>query len=417
MPPPNDFIQDFIFYNSGNMCPIRFHRWAAVATLAMAVGRRVYVEHNYFRIYTDHYICLVGEQGTRKTTAKDIAKAMLLEAIPNYPQGASVMSREKIVERLCDDDITKRTFTDEQGATIDWHPLAFFVNELKNFLSINPQGMIEFLTDIYETKYFASDTIKHGLQPVINPCINILACETPKWIVQNLKTNIISGGFSRRMLFVYEPEEPERITFPSIPPGGVEARRRCVVHLAKIQNISGPFSWDSEATKAKFDTWNRSLPKVEDEVMAGFYRNKDILALRTAMCIALAQPEPKLLLTWELIETAIAFLYTVEEHLPKLTVAAGRNVLSVPTQELLQMLEAKGGEVSEKEFHRVATKQMMESEYMSVKKALKETDQIFIVPKELKYNGSVTRVEVILSPKRWKELVEKKEQEKKDETK
>jgi hypothetical protein len=400
-----DFIQDYLFYNSGNMCPIRFHRWTAISVLAMALGRRVFVDHGYFRIYADNYICLVGRQGLRKSTAKDEGRKLLLDAIPNYPIGASVASREKLVERLASDD-SLRKYDDEFGAPIEWHPMAFFINELKNFMSINPGAMVEFLTDIYGAKFFDSDTIKHGLQPVINPCVNLLACETPKWIIDKLKLNIIAGGFSRRMMFVYETERPDRITFPAIPKGGLEARERCVEHLRKVTKFIGPFKWQDQETMDKFDKWFKSLVTPEDEILEGFYEAKDVLVLKIAICLAMAQAEPKLILTWPLIELAIAFLFTVEENLPKLTIAAGRNELAIPTQALLDLLEARGkGLMPEKAWHREALKNMNDSEYQSVRRSLQDTDQIFIVNIPSKLNGVTTSTRSIVTARRYTEMI------------
>lgn len=397
----NDFLQDYLFYNSGNMAPIRFHRWAAISVLAMVMGRKLYLDHSYFRVYADSYICLVGAQGIRKSTAKDEARKLLLDAYPNYPIGASVTSREKIAERLSDDS-TLRTYTDELGATVEWHPLAFFINELKNFMSINPAGMVEFLTDVYGAKYFDADTIKHGLQPCTNPCINILACETPKWIIDKLKLNIIAGGFSRRMLFVYEVEPPPRITFPTIPPGGHEARDRCVAHLDRLKGFAGPFSWKDQATRDFFDRWFVALPHPEDEILAGFYEAKDILVLKVAMCIGMCATNPEPVITIPLLQIAMAFLLSIEENLPKLTVAAGRNELLQFTHQLLDLLERNDGRIPEKSWHREAIRNMSESEYAATKSALKSTDQIHVLNQSLK--GAL--IELIVSPKRYKQMTD-----------
>jgi hypothetical protein len=370
----------------------------------MALGRRVFIDHSYFRIYTDSYICLVGSQGIRKTTAKNEGRKMLLAAFPNYPIGASVTSREKIVERLSADD-SLRKYDDETGSIVEWHPMAFFINELKNFMSINPCGMVEFLTDIYGEKFFDADTIKHGLQPIINPCVNILACETPKWITEKLKLNVIAGGFSRRMLYVYETKPPDRVAFPKIPNGGMEAWGRCVTHLQQIAKIVGPFEWDSQDTKNKFAKWFKDLQSPDDEILAGFYEAKDILVLKIVMCLAMAKSSPKLLITWDLIELAIAFLWTVEENLPKLTVAAGRNELAVPTQVLLDMLEIRGhppGIIPEKLWHREALKNMTDSEYQSVRKSLRETDQTFEMNIALVKGGAATTC--VISARKHEEM-------------
>ncbi len=398
---PHDFIQDFIYFNSGNMAPTKYLRWCAISILAMTIGRRVFIDYSYFQLFADNYICLVGRQGLRKDTAMNEAFKIFKAANPEYPLGASVSSREKIVTRLSSDDDTLRTYTDETGTRIEYHPMAFFISELKNFMSVMPENMVAFLVDIYGKKFFEADTIKHGLQPINNPCVNILSCENPPWIIQNLKASILSGGFARRMMFVYEIEEPARITFPKIPDGGLVARDRCIQHLIDLQSVAGPFTWDSEETRNRFDVWNKTLVSPEDDLLRGFYENRDCLVLKLAMCITLGRSPISLVLTWSAIELGIAFIDNLAENLPRLTIAAGRNELAVPTQEMLDMLEAKGGLIPRKLWQREAIKRMNDYEFQGVLKSLRETDQIVML--------RMGSEDVICTPAKARELIEKKQ--------
>lgn len=346
----SNFFTDYLHYTSGNMVPRRYHMWSAASLIAAAAGIRFFVEYEYFRVDPALWICLVGRQGLRKTTAKDLAKDLFTEALPDYPIGSSTESREAFVKRLSSDDWL-RVFRDEKDVSVEWKPVMLFINELKNFLSVNPALMIETLTDLYGQKKYDASTIRHGLQMVTNPCVNILSCETPRWIIDKLKLNIISGGFSRRMFFVYEVVRPERITFPKIPPGGREARERCKQHLIKLTNLSGPFTWTSEG-RDFFDKWYKSLSVPNDEVLEGFYENKDILAVKLTMINCLADWEPKLVLTKEKLQIGIAFVESIEDNLPKLTVAAGRSEVAVPQLRVLDVLTSHGGLLPEKVLHR-----------------------------------------------------------------
>ena len=397
----SDFIHDFVHFNSGNQTAVKFRLWTALSLINMAVGRRVFLDYSYFNLYLDSYVCLVGRQGLGKDTIMNEGFKIFKEACPEYPIGASVTSREKIVMRLCDDADTLRTFTDEHNSMVEWHPLAFFISELKNFVSFNSESMISFLIDIYNKKFFESDTVKRGLEPVKNPCLNILACENPPWVVNNLKANVLSGGFVRRMMFVYETEELPRITFPKIPDGGYPARDRCIQQLRDIQHVAGPFQWDSETTKSRFDKWNTTLQPTEDDLLRGFYQNRDCLVLKVAMALKLGRQPIELILDWPTIEEAILWIQSLADTLPKLTIAAGRNELAVPTQEMLDILEGKGGIMPKKLWHRESIKRMNDFEFAGVMKSLKETDQLFVIKHQ--------EVEVVVLPWKYKELMKKGE--------
>lgn len=392
-----DFISQYLLYNSGNMVPRVYHRWSAISILAMTLGRKVYVDQKYYRVHPSMYMCLVGEQGTRKSSAKDLAFDMFHTIFEDYPLGASVQSREKTVERLSGDEY-QRAFIDIDGCSIEYKPLAFFINEFKNFLSINPAGMIEFLTDIYDTKKFAADTLKHGLQPVVNPCINILACETPDWIIDKLKLNIIAGGFSRRMIYVYETEYPPRITFPDITPPMAEAKDWCMRHLVKASELIGPFEWEPTA-RAFFKDWFENLPRPTDKILAGFYEAKDTIVMKIAMCLAAAEENPRRVLTLEIIQMAIALLLAdVERNLPRLTAGSGRNELAMPTQRILELLASNDGWLPEKKLLIEMERDVNGIELFNIFRSLKSTDRIFVEDVQF---PTCKRV-MVMTPERWK---------------
>jgi len=341
------FLQDYLFYNEENECPRDYHLWSALTVISAANGRRVYCNRGYNTLHTMLYVTLVGKQGTRKSTAKDIAKDMFTEACPDIPIGAAVQSREDIVKFMSSEHCLRAM--NINGEPIEYRPMVFFVNELKNWLSVNPGAMIEFLTDIYDRKYFDASTIKHGMQKILHPCLNILACETPEWIIDKLKSKIISGGFARRMIYVYitDEEQTKRIAFPR-PTAEMElARQRCVKHLQKIATISGEFTWSPDGYKF-FEDWYNTMGKPEDEVMAGYYRSKHDQLIKVSMCLALAEDDPKLVLTKDLLVLGLSMLDHIEKNMPLLSVAAGRNELALPQQRILEVLRLHDGHMREK---------------------------------------------------------------------
>src|SRR6266536_886512 len=239
-PSAPSFMQNYLAYNVNNECHRNYHLWTALLLLASATQKRVYVPYGYLNIYPNLYVCLVGRQGFRKSTAKDIGRDLLTSAFPDLPLAPSVQSREDIIKFMSSDECLF-SYTDETGAVKELRPFVMFVNELKNFLSINPAASIEFLTDIYDRDVFDSSTIKRGLEKITNPCVNILACETPSWITEKLKAQVISGGFSRRMIFVYETTRGPKISFPRLPDNSAILWHWLKEHLQKVPKYVGPF--------------------------------------------------------------------------------------------------------------------------------------------------------------------------------
>jgi hypothetical protein len=395
------FLNDYLTYNDNNECPRSFHIWTAFVLLAGAVGRKCYLDHGHITVLCNLYVCLVGRQGLRKSTAKDIGRDLFTEALPNIPIGASVQSCQDIVKCLASEDYG-RIYVDENNVQVECKPIMFFVNELKNFLSINPTAMIDFLTDIYDRKFYDAGTIKHGLQIILNPCVNVLACETPKWIISKLKLDIITGGFSRRMIYVYELNKRERIPFPTISTEARAARLRCLTHLQEVSKLVGRFTW-APAAKEYFENWYIQLKTPEDEIMEGYYESKHIQMLKVAMLLALSKPNPKLQITVDVLEEAIAHLDAIEENMPKLSVAAGRNELALPQQRILELVSARGGIFPEKQLLAETDKDATPMEQLSLLRHLEETERI--VRKTLQWKEDKIPRRYVISFKRWNEMI------------
>ena len=397
-----EFLKRYLHANSGTMVNERFTLWSGISLLATVAGRRIYIDHGHFQILPNMYICLVGRMGLRKSVPKDFARDLLQEALPDYPLGNSTMSREFAVKYLSS-DACLRSYTDEHGNLIEWHPCGFYIDELKNFMSVDIEKMVAFLTEIYNRPFFDAGTIKHGLQIIPRPCVNILACETPDWIIEKFKSNILTGGFARRMLYVYVIDpSPERIAFPEKTQSQFEAQNWCKEHLRKIQKVVGKIQWEPKAKKF-FADWFRALPHQSNPILEGFYENKDIIVSKVAMALCLAYEEPNLVFTQTLIEGAIEIVEQLEDNLPKLTAAVGRNPLGVAQQRLLQLIEARNGMMLESVFHRAASAELTENEYRQVMEYFQKTDQLY-VRRIVAPNG--TQPSIVVTPK-WLEINDK----------
>jgi hypothetical protein len=377
---PFNYIEKYLEYNRGNECPRNYHIWSALFTLAAAVHKQVWVPQGYFVTYPNIYVGLIGDMGSRKSTAKDIAYDLFISTFPDYPILASVQSREAIIVNMNDDKALFSYKDPVTDAIVEVRPMAGFINELKNFLSVDPGKMIEFLTDIYSSKHFKSSLIKRGLEDLKNPCMNLLACETPDWIIDKLKGKIISGGWARRIVYVYETERSEPIPFPQKPADSQFLWNALSEHLIKVSKVVGPFEWEPDARKWYEDWYIKMRKKVhDDKLMAGYYESKHDQLLKVCMCHALAEEDIQRLITTRHLMLASATLDSIEGNLPKLSVAAGRNELSVPMQNVIELLEKNGGWMPEKALKRLMGKDMSPMEIESVMRFMSQsTDEIVV---------------------------------------
>lgn len=377
--------------------------------IAAISGRRVYYhqggEDAYGQLcyYPNLYVCLVGPQGSRKSFAKDVVRDHLAEAFADLPMSASVDTREAITKFMGSPE-AMRAYTNEDGLLVEYRPMFIVVNELVNFLSVNPAGMVNFLVDIFDRKYFDVRTKGQGEDRILNPCVNILACATTEYVADQLRSRILTGGLSRRMIFVNETKENIRIADARVPPGGREAWERVKAHLQRIRSFVGPYTWESPDTAKLYKTWYEGMTLPGDTLMDGFYRSKHMQVLKLTMLNDLASYAPTLKLTRENLELAISYIDAIEPGMANLFLCSGRNELAAPQQRLLQLLERHGGMMPEKQLRR-QDKDLTPMELDMVLRHLKDTGQLiwakFVI-------NNVERV-MILTEKRYKEAQEKGE--------
>jgi len=379
---PPTFLSDYGFYNSGNESPPVFHLWSALVALAVVSGRRTHFllgqEEGYeqLRICPDLYVCFVAPQGVRKSFAKDVARDLVAGEFPDFPMSYNVETREGIWKYLASEE-SIRVFTNEKGELVEYHPMFLGINELKNFLSVNPYGMVDFLIDIFGRTEFKNRTKHEGIDIIPNPNINILACATTEYTIGQLKDGLL-GGLARRMLFV-SVNEYVRNPRPAIPSGGREAWNRVRSHLHKVNATVGTFRWRSEEDQLFYDRWYVGLKSPPDPLMSGFYNSKHIQVLKVAMLMALAEYDIKLLLTRELLEQAISMVDLIEPGMIALFASSGRNELIGPMNRIIEAVEGHGGVLPERLLRGVMDRDLNPQEQYSMIRHLETTKRIKMV--------------------------------------
>lgn len=158
-----NYLRDYVHYNSGNECPAQYHVWCALSLLGAILGRKVWVMHgDYFQVYGNLYVCLVGDAGSGKSTAKNTPKKIINKIFPEYLVSASFQSHQDIIDQMC--NAVPTTWEDKDGEmpyAIKGHIYGFtsfyaVCNELASLLSTDKKGMVEFLVDIYDENEFST---------------------------------------------------------------------------------------------------------------------------------------------------------------------------------------------------------------------------------------------------------------------
>ena len=335
---PN-FLRDYREFTSGNEAHPTYHLFSSLIALSSIVSRRVWLDMDYFTIYPNLYVVLVGPPGNRKSSAMSTTKSLLRD-LKTIPFSGECISKEKLVEEMVAQERAMDNLPDTFKDKRVYSPMTVCVTELSEFLAISQAGMIGFLTDVYDQDFYEFKTKNKGVAIVTGPFLNLLACTTPEWITTYLRSDIISGGFSRRTLFVYETEKAARIPFPKVTPEMRKAWGRVLDYAQRLLLVRGPFTFHKEA-KDFYAEWYINLKVPSDENTVGYYETKHIQMLKVAMLVSLSE-STELILHKRHLDTALAFLSLVETNLSRVFQSMGRNLLNSTATKVLDILRAAG---------------------------------------------------------------------------
>lgn len=363
-------LRDYALFQSGNESPVAYHVFSLLAMAGALLECRYWLNWEYGRYVPNLYVCLVGPQGSRKNTAAVGARSLLLEADPGHPMGDPVISKEAAITQLSSPESNMSYLWEDK--TFTYQPITFVCTELKNSLAINPFSLVDWLTHIYEGENTSSKTIKRGRESVEHPVVTLLACETTDWLVDKLRCSLISGGFSRRMLFVVEDHYGARIANPRVPEGGHEARARVVERFRVLKGLTGPVEMAKPARKW-FDKWYESMKAPTHKMGQAWYSSKHVQLVKLAMILTALDDGTRVIKLGH-FQQALALLDYVEPAMFRLLAMAGRNPLLAPTYELLSQLEK--GPMDERQARQVLFEWCSAREVGELLQHLQMTNQI-----------------------------------------
>jgi hypothetical protein len=324
------FLENYLIYTSGNECPELFHRWGGLSALSSLISKRVWMpQGDAFTVYPQMYVLLVANPGIKKSTAMRFSRRLVGD-IGTIPIAPTSISKEALTAFLADKKgPCRKTFTDGETLKRYTH-LSIYANELISFLAIGgrPEVMIDFLTEIWDSNIVTTETKKGGKEIIEDPFLTILGCMTPQKMAQLMFEKIISGGFTRRCVFIFADKNKEPVPIVIETDEQREARAACVERGKALQKISGEFQWSPDGKDYYIDWYKQNFYQCQnandDLVYQEFLRTKPEYALKVAMLLSLSEND-ELILEKIYLRTAVAYLTEIEPGYRAIFAGSGRN--------------------------------------------------------------------------------------------
>jgi DNA polymerase III delta prime subunit len=333
----SDWMAAYGEYTAQSDSPQIFHMWCGLGTIAGAAQRKIFMRNKYFYVHTNMYVILVSPPGVgKKTTALRMAKDLLAEVEPKVNFVTESGSFEGLVGSM-----SKISNPAHQSMTL-------YSMELGTLMSTNPAVMIDFLTDIYDgNPDWSRQTVKHNVQTIKKPWLNIMAGTTPKWLGEHIGLIALEGGLISRTLMPYSEEMILDNSWPESDRDSNPLLRAELIHdLSIIATIEGQFQFAGGRQGEAFrwyDEWYRDrsrFPAISDPRTASYYSRKHIHILRVAMAVSLSQSNK---LELELPDLLIAkqFLDATEAGMRLALNAVGKNETSGEGFHVLSQIAAR----------------------------------------------------------------------------
>jgi hypothetical protein len=238
------------------------------------LGRQYYLPFGDFNIIPNQYIMLIGDPGTRKSTAIKMAKKLISSA--GYDKfSAERTSKEKFLldlEGVEDDDgkvttssVMQNLFGDD---AIGGEPREVFVtaDEFNEFVGSSNLEFLSLLGSLWD--WDSPDApFKQRLKTsrsvnIYQPTINILAGNTHAGFAEAFPPQAIGQGFLSRLILVYGEGTGKRITFPERPD---ELLKAAIIN--KLQEIRAEVHGEAtmtEKAKGMLEVIYRTFEGLED---------------------------------------------------------------------------------------------------------------------------------------------------------
>lgn len=224
----NQLMDAYLTYSSDSESPTIFHRWSIIACAGAALGRQYYLPFGDSNIFPNMYTMLIGEPGTRKSTAIKGVKRLLGKT--GYDKfAADRTSKEKFLidlEGKTDEDgkpVASNNLLDDMFEVAGGTPCETFIvsDEFNEFVGA---GNIEFLSMLGNLWDWDSPDapFKQRLKTsrsvsIYQPTISILSGNTHAGFTQAFPPEAIGQGFMSRLILVYGESNGKKITFPTRP--------------------------------------------------------------------------------------------------------------------------------------------------------------------------------------------------------
>lgn len=339
----DDLLNGYIGYQENTEPPDIYKKWAGVSLIAAVLQRKCWLSWGPYNFYPNMYIILVGPPGkARKGTAMHPAKQHLKKL--QIKVAAEATSREALIRRIAEAATTYNL--DKTNKTIDLAThcsLTIFSDELTVFIGYNNKELMANLADWFDcAENWTYDTKTQGTDVIQNLWVNMLGATTPELIQATMPLDMIGGGLSSRMLFIYARKKGKKAPCPMQSKDSMQIIKDVDHDLEMIYQMSGQFT----VTENFLEDWIKWYMAKPENCPLGcrhleyYWERREVHLLKLSMIMSASRSQEMIIRRCDL-KRADEWLLEAERFMPNAFLGMGhRDDASVVAQIMNEIMEA-----------------------------------------------------------------------------
>lgn len=316
-----NFISNFMEYTEGTFSPELHKKWTAIAMVAGALERRVYIPvSGNRRTFPNLYTFLVGVPGVGKQIIDD-AKGLFEEVQrtgqPAFRVAPHSMTKASMIDCLLR---SKQGFLPPVGSPVEYSSMFVFAEEVGIMMPAYDTDFLGVLNGLYSNPATHTESRRTGSvreAEVLKPQINILAGVQPGYLSSVFPDEAWTTGFVSRTIMVYGTKTREYN--PRQKAVDVDYLRPMLVRqLERFAMMNGEVDLTEEADEVYADWITGGLKPVSEHSRLQSYnarRNQHLLKL--ALVCAISRTGQYTIEGID-VRTALAWLIEAESQMPSI---------------------------------------------------------------------------------------------------
>ena len=342
----SNWLKAYVHHTRFSESPDAYHFWTAVATVAGALRRKVWIDQRQFQWTPNFYIILVGPPGVAAKSTSIRSGLSILERIEGVFFGPQSMTWQALTESLMNaQEIVEVPGLPEAEVM---SCLTIGVSELGTFLRADDGELVDVLVSMWDgqKEVWRRQTRTQGATTIHNAWLNIIGCTTPAWLKDNFPEVFIGGGLTSRILFVYADRKRQLVAYPGdlIPAAEYQQEAEFLYHdLKRIAALRGEYIMHPDAKRWGVQWYERHWtrerpPHLQSDRFDGYHSRKQTHVHKTAIVIAAAKRDELIILEEDLAEADMV-VSALEENMLKVFASIGVSAEAKKSTEIVSLVK------------------------------------------------------------------------------